>query len=617
MNINDKTKEDSLNRELFFSPRATSGKTESPPNIGRIPADDTQDIAFEDLFNLDDIQRLQDEFARATGVASMIMRPDGVPITKPSNFCRLCFDIIRKTDKGYKMCVESDATFGRPNSAGPTIALCKSVGLWDAGATIIVQGKHIANWMIGQVRDECQSEQQIRLFARHIGADEEEMVKAFLEVPTMSQEQFRHVAQVLFTLANQLSTFAFQNVQQARILAERRRAEDALRESEETFRALTEQNPDVIMRFDKQHRHLYVNPVVETQTGIKPNVFIGKTHHELGFPKDLVELWEHAIDKVITTAKPNRIEFQLPSGSWIDWLLTPEFSPGGEVNAVITSARDITERKQSEQEKDKLEEQLRQAQKMEAVGRLAGGIAHDFNNILTGINGYAALILNSLDPVDPLRADIQEIKTAGERATALTAQLLAFSRKQVISPKVVQPNEILERSQKMLRRIIGEDIELKFIPVADLGRIKVDPVQLDQVLVNLVVNARDAMPNGGKLTIEMQNASLDREFCDLHVDSQIGEYVMLAVTDSGCGMDEETKSKVFEPFFSTKTKSKGTGLGLATVYGIVKQNNGFISVYSELNAFTTFKVYFPRVMAKADPLKIGRASCRERVYHPV
>jgi len=383
-------------------------------------------------------------------------------------------------------------------------------------------------------------------------------------------------------------------------ITDRKLAEQALRDREETFRALAEQSLDVIMRFDKQGRHLYVNPIVETTTGIKPEEFIGKTHGEMGFPEELVDLWEEAIGQVFETAKPNRIEFQLPTGLWIDWLLIPEFSPDGKVAAVITSARDITERKQAEQEKTNLEEQLSQAQKMEAIGRLAGGVAHDFNNILTSITGYTEMIQSSLGVGDPIRHDLEEVRKAAERASRLTAQLLAFSRKQIIAPRVIQPNDVLHDSQKMLCRIIGEDIDFIFKPARGLLRIKADPGQLDQIFINLAVNARDAMPDGGKLTIETQNVAFDEEYCRSHAEMETGEYVMLAVTDTGHGMDDDTLEHIFEPFYSTKKKEQGTGLGLSTVYGIVKQNGGFINVYSEPGIGTTFKIYFPSVREKAE-----------------
>ena len=255
---------------------------------------------------------------------------------------------------------------------------------------------------------------------------------------------------------------------------------------------------------------------------------------------------------------------------------------------------DITERKRAEEEQAKLEAQLNQAQRMESVGRLAGGVAHDFNNMLGVIIGHAEIAMDQIDPDQPLHADLQEIRNAANRSADLTRQLLAFARKQVISPKVLDINETVEGMLKMLRRLIGEDIHLTWLPGANLWPVRVDPSQIDQILANLCINARDAIAGVGKLTIETGNISFDEGYCTDHADFVPGDFVLLVVSDNGCGMDKKTIDKIFEPFFTTKEVGKGTGLGLATVYGIVKQNNGFINVYSELGQGTTFRIYLPR-----------------------
>ena len=257
--------------------------------------------------------------------------------------------------------------------------------------------------------------------------------------------------------------------------------------------------------------------------------------------------------------------------------------------------QDITELKRAEKEKTALEEQLLQSQKLEAIGRLAGGVAHDFNNMLGAIMGYSDVILTTLDEGDPLRTDVEHIKSAADRAAALTRQLLAFSRKQTLQPKVMDINAAVTSLEKMVCRLIGEDVELATALADDLGRVRADPGQIDQVLMNLAVNSRDAMPEGGKLTVETANVELDENYAKAHVGVAPGPHVMLAVTDTGCGMDEETRSHIFEPFFTTKEMGKGTGLGLSTVYGIVKQSGGNVWIYSEPGKGTTFKVYLPRV----------------------
>lgn len=273
--------------------------------------------------------------------------------------------------------------------------------------------------------------------------------------------------------------------------------------------------------------------------------------------------------------------------------LVPLRGADGTVSGLIGLLEDITEQK-------RLEAQLLQAQRLENIGRLAGAVAHDFNNLLTVINGYGELAMGQLDPRDPLHESVQEIKAAGDRAAALTQQLLAFSRRQVLQPKVLDIGGVLGELEGMLRRLIGEDIELVLGRDPNVGMVKADPVQVHQVIMNLAVNARDAMPNGGRLMIETSNVAFDEEIARLEPDIRPGPYVMLSVTDNGTGMDERTKSRLFEPFFTTKAPGKGTGLGLSTVYGIVKQSGGHITVESSVGRGTSFRVYLPQVEVPND-----------------
>ena len=268
---------------------------------------------------------------------------------------------------------------------------------------------------------------------------------------------------------------------------------------------------------------------------------------------------------------------------------------------VIAIVEDITDRV-------RLEGQLRQALKIEAVGRLAGGIAHDFNNLLTVIIGYSELILQELEPGAPLRSDVEEIRHAGKSAAGLTQQLLAFSRKQILQPQIVDLNTIVTSMGALLRRLIGEDIELRTLLAAPLDRVCADAGQIEQIIMNLVLNARDAVPHGGSVTIETENVELDARWVALHPGTSKGRHVMLAISDTGVGMDQEVQAHLFEPFFTTKERGQGTGLGLATVYGIVKQSGGSIFVYSEPDHGTTFKIFLPRTEPAADPTSVPRSA---------
>ena len=279
-----------------------------------------------------------------------------------------------------------------------------------------------------------------------------------------------------------------------------------------------------------------------------------------------------------------------------------------------TYARDITARKNSEEEKAKLEMQLLQAQKMESVGRLAGGVAHDFNNMLSVILGHAELLRSSLPPGDPLLKSVLEIENAGIHSRDITRQLLAFSRKQIIAPKTTNLNKLIVNIKKTLAKLIGENIDLRFFPQQDLWNVRIDPTQVDQILFNLAANARDAMPEGGALVIETSNVDLDEVYCSLHVECRPGQYVVLSVTDYGVGMDKETLSHVFEPFWTTKEMGKGTGLGLATVYGITRQNGGLVTAYSESGKGTTFSIHIPRLMDEVQEETIVEIAPLE--FHP-
>ncbi|MGZ5434577.1 MAG: PAS domain S-box protein [Pyrinomonadaceae bacterium] len=386
-------------------------------------------------------------------------------------------------------------------------------------------------------------------------------------------------------------------------ISERRRAEEALRESEERYRDLVENAHDIIYSHDLEGNYTSVNKAGQVTTG-----YTREEALKLNMADTVAPEWrDKAKDMMRRKLAGERVtayemELLAKDGRRVAVEVNTKLVyANGKPVAVQGIARDVTERKQ-------LEDQLRQSQKMEAIGQLAGGVAHDFNNLLTAIIGYSGLALQRIEDESPLKPYIEEIKKAGDRAANLTRQLLAFGRKQILQPLPLNLNDVITDLNKMLRRLIGEDIRLAARLDLDLKKIKADPGQIEQVLMNLVVNARDAMPRGGSLTIETANIQIDEEYAGRHIGVSPGAYVMLAVSDNGTGMDHETQAKLFEPFFTTKEKGKGTGLGLSTVYGIVKQSGGNIWVYSELGHGSTFKIYLPQV---DDPVRTAQTKLED------
>jgi PAS domain S-box-containing protein len=402
--------------------------------------------------------------------------------------------------------------------------------------------------------------------------------------------------------------FALDNLERD---GQRLSAEQALRESEAQLRQIIDLVPHMIFVKDWDGKYLLANRAVAEGYNTSVSALTGKSH--VDFHPDENELHRMLQDDREVIAK-GEIKI-IPEEAYTDvqgkvrflqTIKVPFHTFGNKTRAVLGVAVDITESNRAEEEKQKLQAQLLQAQKMEAVGRLAGGVAHDFNNMLGIIIGHAEMALDEVDSSQAIFADLQEIRKAAERSASLTRQLLAFARKQTVAPKVLDLNETVEGMLKMLRRLIGEDVDLAWLPGKNLWAVKVDPAQIDQILANLCINARDAITGVGKITIETVTTTLDEAYCADHPGFAPGEFVLLAVSDNGCGMDKDTLGKVFEPFFTTKGIGQGTGLGLATVYGIVKQNNGFINVYSEPGRGTTFKIYIPRHAGQAgEDLKVS------------
>jgi PAS domain S-box-containing protein len=397
-----------------------------------------------------------------------------------------------------------------------------------------------------------------------------------------------HTADQLRTAILRLSLFFFIAMAICWLNAALRAAQENLRRSEANFRSLVTNAPYGICSCDSTGKLIDANPAFLELLGLSaPGDVIGQHIYSLYADN---EQWFDLADYLRSSApfKGVTAEWKRKGGTMVV-RVSGRAVPNGREDGVIFEifAEDVTERRA-------LEQQLRQSQKMEAVGRLAGGIAHDFNNLLMVISGYSEFLLERLGGEPHLRGPAQEIASASERASSLTRQLLAFSRKQMLAPRIMNLNDIATENLKMLTRMIGEDIDLVMAPGKNLWSVRADAGQIEQVIMNLAVNARDAMPSGGKLTIETGNVTLDEEYARAHAPLRPGDYVMFSISDTGAGMDAETQSHIFEPFFTTKG-TKGTGLGLSTVYGIVKQSGGYIWVYSEVERGTTFKIYLPRV----------------------
>ena len=672
-------------------------------------------IDFDDLFNREDIQKLQDQFAHVTGVASIITRLDGTPITKPSCFTLLCAGIIRQTELGRCSCYKSDALLGRLRSEKPIVQLCLSGGLWDAGVSIIVGGQHIANWLIGQVRNDAQNDAQMKLYARTIGVDEEEFMKAYRQVPVMSREHFEAVAETVTTLVQHLSIAAYQNIQQARFIAEIDRTKQALRVSEEQFRATIEHsgagyfrvdrrgcyeavnsawlhmhsftapeqilgrhfsvtlaqkdrlaaeivfrkgleglkmptgeftriltdgsvgyhtfslNPvqrsgeivaiegflidstllhraktDYQMLFDTMfdgfalfeiehdtngkpvdYRYLSVNPAFEQHTGLKGSDVLGRTFLEV-FPETEAS-WLEVFERVALSGKAEL--FENYSRELKRYFFVRAYSPSPK--RFVCMMADITERK-------RLEAQFLRAQRLESLGALASGVAHDLNNVLTPI-------LMSVELLRPLvhapedRETLQLLSDSARRGSDIVQQLLMFGRGSDSPRAPLKVNTIIKEMGRMIRGTFPKNIVLSVQAPADLWLVTGDKTQLHQVLLNLCVNARDAMPQGGKLTIVAENVQIDDEFATGHGGKRTGSHVRIEVRDTGTGISQENLVKIFDPFFTTKPVGQGTGLGLATVLGIVRSHEGLVEVKTAIGQGTTFEIYLPAAFSASPP----------------
>jgi two-component system, cell cycle sensor histidine kinase and response regulator CckA len=482
---------------------------------------------------------------------------------------------------------------------------CTEKAMEESGIVVIEAGSTVCRDCL--LSDDCRGH---GAFVARIRQDEKNYGFMVVSLPVhivADQEE-----QQLFKEAVSDIAFALYNIE----LEERRfKIEKELKDSEARYRALFEGVAEGILMTDMQTKKFkYANPAMCQILGYSAtelNVMTASDiHPEDALEKLMAEL-EAALEESTSLIQHN-IPFLKKDGTIIfaDVVTSPGISIVGRSHTA-TFVTDITERHRAEEEKKRMEIQLLQSQKMEAIGRLSGGIAHDFNNILTTIIGNSEMTLAGIGKEDPLWEPLEDIKLAGEKAAMLTRQLLAFSRRQILQAEKFNLNEIVTEMDKMLRRLIGEDIELETMLSPDLGIIEADPGQVEQIIMNLAINSRDAMPNGGKLTIETASVELDEVYAATHFPVIPGSYEMVSVSDTGIGISKENKEQIFEPFFTTKPKGKGTGLGLSIVYGIVKQSNGYIWVYSEPGKGAAFKIYFPRVEDDDYPGETARKTTTE------
>jgi PAS domain S-box-containing protein len=575
------------------------------------PLSDPQNIVFEELFNLDDIQKLQDEFANATGVASIITYPDGRPITSPSNFCYLCEKVIRKTEKGLRNCFRSDAALGQFHPEGPIVQPCLSGGLWDAGTSITVGGKHIASWLVGQVRDGTQNVEKIKEYARKIGADEEEAASAFFEVPGMSREKFNQVAQLVYTLGQQLSNIAYQNVQQARFITESKKNEEDLRQLRNYLSNIINSMPSTLVGVDKIGRITQWNSGAVREMGISPEDAVGQRIEDV-FPRLASEM-----DRVREAMRTHQVLSELKKvrqdegeTCYEDITIYPLVS--NAVEGAVIRIDDVTERV-------RIEEMMVQSEKMLSVGGLAAGMAHEINNPLAGMIQTANVLLNRLDSKQNIPANLRvadelginmedihafmekrdiprmltAIQDSGKRVADIVQNMLSFARKSEAMISNYFMDDVLDKTIELAETDYNLKKHYDFRKISiireyeeNLPGIPCEAAKIQQVLLNILRNGAEAMQEADS----KEPHFIIRTMCEKEQ-----KFVRIEIEDNGPGMDEKIRKRVFEPFFTTKPPGVGTGLGLSVSYFIIVENHhGEMFVESHPGEGTKFVIRLPQ-----------------------
>jgi PAS domain S-box-containing protein len=579
----------------------------------------TTNIDLGSIINVDEIQSIMDDFFSLTGMVTAILDLNG-KVIEATGWQDICTKFHRVNPLTANNCTESDLFLAKNLKAGEFVSYkCKN-GLSDVVTPLYIGNIHLGNIFTGQFFYDDDADVQEERFikqAEKYDFDKISYLDAFRRIPRYSHDTIDNLMNFLVKFATYISRVSFSNLQLEQEIQERKKAESAQKESAAMLRSLIRAIPDLVWLKDPQGIYLFCNSRFESFFGAAEIDIIGKTDYDF-LEKDLADFFRKHDKLAMESAKPIKNEEEIVFASdghneILETIKTPLYHSDGKLAGVLGIGRDITERRQAEEERETLSAQLQQSQKMEAIGILAGGVAHDFNNMLGVILGHSELAMDKVDPSGQLYEDLNQIHQAAERSADITRQLLSFARKQAVAPKILDLNTTIEGMLKMLQRLIGEDIHLIWLPSSELWLIKIDPSQVDQMLANLCINARTAITGVGTITVETKNTTIDEQYTASHMDAIPGEYVRISVSDTGDGMDKTTLARIFEPFFTTKELGEGTGLGLATVFGVVKQNNGFLNVYSEPGKGSSFNIYLPRDLGSNDQKK--SASVLDEIEH--